>query len=230
MVQLTFLGHSAFALESDGTQVLIDPFISGNPACSYSPDDFSPSTILITHAHNDHVGDTVEIAKRSGATVITVVELADYLEQQGISVIAGNHGGTIAFEGGTVKLVPAWHSSAYTLHDGSVVAPGVPAGLVVRFGGQTIYFAGDTCLFSDMKLIGEEGIDIAVLPIGDLFTMGPDDAVRAVKFIDPKTVIPCHCNTFEQIEQDRTAFKQRVDSETNATAVIVNPGDSYTAQ
>jgi L-ascorbate metabolism protein UlaG (beta-lactamase superfamily) len=226
MATLTYIGHAAFALEANGTQILVDPFISGNPVCQHSPDDFNPSTILITHAHNDHVGDADEISKRSGATVITIVELADYLETQGVSTIGANHGGTVAFEGGSVKFVPAWHSSAFTTSDG-VVAPGVPAGLVVRFGGQTIYFAGDTCLFSDMKLIGEEGIDIAVLPIGDHFTMGPDDAVKAVKFVEPKTVIPCHCNTFPPIEQDREAFKKRVDSETGATCIVLDPGQRY---
>jgi L-ascorbate metabolism protein UlaG (beta-lactamase superfamily) len=228
MAKLTYIGHSAFALEADGTQVLVDPFITGNPVCGHKPEDFDPSTILITHAHNDHVGDTVDIAKRTGATAITIVELADYLEQQGITTIGANHGGTVAFDGGTVKFVPAWHSSTFTTPDG-VVAPGVPAGLVVRFGGQTIYFAGDTALFSDMKLIGEEGIDIAVLPIGDHFTMGPNDAVKAVKFIEPKTMIPCHCNTFDAISQDKQAFKQRVDSETGATCVLLEPGQAFEA-
>jgi L-ascorbate metabolism protein UlaG (beta-lactamase superfamily) len=228
MAKIAFIGHSAFSVEADGKQILVDPFISGNPVCGHKPEDFNPSTILITHAHNDHVGDTVPIAKRSGATVITLVELADYLEQQGVSAIGANHGGTVEFDGGSVKFVPAWHSSTFTLPDG-VVAPGVPAGLVVRFDGQTIYFAGDTALFSDMKLIGEEGIDIAILPIGDHFTMGPADAVKAVKFIEPKTVIPCHCNTFDLLKQDCDAFKQRVESETSAKVVVLDPGQSYEA-
>ncbi len=228
MLTITFIGHSAFALDSDGKQVLVDPFISGNPASTHKPEDFSPATILITHAHNDHVGDTVDIARRSAATAITVVELADYLEMQGVEVIATNHGGTASFNGGTVKFVPAWHSSSYTTMDGNL-APGVPAGLIVRFGGKTIYFAGDTALFSDMKLIGEEGIDIAILPIGDLFTMGPDDAVRAVTFVDPEIVIPCHYNTFPALAQDGPAFKQRVDSETGATTILLDPGQTYSA-
>jgi L-ascorbate metabolism protein UlaG (beta-lactamase superfamily) len=221
---LTYIGHSAFALESDGHQILVDPFISGNPAAKHSPDDFNPGTILLTHAHDDHVGDTMEIAKRSGATVICIVELADYLEMQGVKTEAANHGGTISFDGGTVKLVPAWHSSSFSPE---FLAPGVPSGLVVRFAGQTIYFAGDTCLFSDMKLIGEEDIDVAVLPIGDRFTMGINDAVRAVKFLDPATVIPCHYNTFNLIRQDARTFKKRVDSETDATVLILEPGESW---
>jgi L-ascorbate metabolism protein UlaG (beta-lactamase superfamily) len=225
MPKITYIGHSAFALEDDGKQVLVDPFISGCPTAKHKSDDFNPQTILITHAHNDHVGDSVEIAKRSGATIITVVELADHLGEQGAITIGANHGGTVQFDGGTVKFVPAWHSSTFTTPDG-VVAPGVPAGLIVRFGGKTIYFAGDTALFSDMKLIGEEGIDVAVLPIGDHFTMGPDDALRAVKFVEPKTVIPCHCNTFPLLEQDTGAFKQKVESETSAKCVVIEPGDS----
>ncbi len=226
MGSLTYIGHSAFALEAEGIQVLIDPFITGNPVARHSPEHFSPSTILLTHAHNDHVGDTVAISSRTGATTISVVELADHLEQQGINAIGANHGGTVTFEGGTVKLVQAWHSSSFTTPDG-VVAPGVPAGLVVRFGGKTVYFAGDTSLFSDMKLIGEEGIDVAILPIGDHFTMGPDDAVRAVKFIDPDVVIPCHYNTFPPIQQDAEEFKRNVERETSATCEVIAPGSAY---
>lgn len=226
MATLTYIGHSAFSLEESDKQILVDPFITGNPVCQNSPEDFNPGTILITHAHNDHVGDTVTIAKRAGSVVITVVELADHLEMQGVNAIGANHGGTAAFDGGTVKFVPAWHSSSLTTPDGNV-APGVPAGLLVRFGGRTIYFAGDTALFSDMQLIGEEGIDIAILPIGDLFTMGPDDAIRAVRFLAPGTVIPCHYNTFDAIAQDGDVFAARVDSETDASGRALAPGDSY---
>jgi L-ascorbate metabolism protein UlaG (beta-lactamase superfamily) len=228
LATLTYIGHSAFAIEFADQQILVDPFISGNPVAQHSPDDFSPSTILLTHAHDDHVGDTIDIAKRTGATVVCIVELADYLEMQGLTTEAANHGGTITFDGGgTVKLVPAWHSSSYSP---KFTAPGVPSGLVVRVEGATIYFAGDTCLFSDMKLIGEEGIDIAILPIGDRFTMGIDDAVKAVRFINPEIVIPCHFNTFDFIRQDANEFKQRVDSETDATTIVLNPGESYSIQ
>jgi L-ascorbate metabolism protein UlaG (beta-lactamase superfamily) len=226
MATLTYIGHSAFALEADGKQVLLDPFISGNPTAKHSAEDFSPQTILLTHAHNDHVGDTVDIAKRTGATVITIVELADYLSESGISVIGANHGGTVQFDGGSAKFVPAWHSSTFTTADGKF-APGVPAGFIIKFGGKTIYASGDTCLFSDMQLIGEAGIDIALLPIGDHFTMGPNDALRAVKFVGPKVVIPCHYNTFPPIQQDAAAFKSAVDSGTEATCEIIEPGSSW---
>lgn len=226
MATLTYIGHSAFALEADGKQVLLDPFISGNPTAKHSAGDLNPQTILLTHAHNDHVGDTVDIAKRTGAKVIATVELANYLGSQGVEAIGANFGGTVQFDGGSAKFVPAWHTSAYNVSDG-VVAPGIPAGFIIKFGGKTIYAAGDTCLFSDMQLIGEAGIDIALLPIGDHFTMGPDDAVRAVKFVNPNVVIPCHYNTFPPIQQDAGAFKNAVDSGTGATCEIVEPGSTW---
>ncbi|MGH2561416.1 MAG: metal-dependent hydrolase [Thermomicrobiales bacterium] len=227
MTTMTYLGHSAFLVEAADKGILVDPFLTGNPKAARSADDLSPSTILLTHAHSDHVGDTVAIARRTGATVIATFELATWLSQQGVeNAIGGNHGGTIAFDGGTTKFVPAWHTSTY---GETFLAPGVPAGLVVRVGGKTIYFAGDTCLFGDMKLIGEEELDVAVLPIGDHFTMGPVDAVRAVKFLNPKIVIPCHYNTFPPIQQDPQAFKQQVDTQTGATCVVLAPGESHNA-
>jgi L-ascorbate metabolism protein UlaG (beta-lactamase superfamily) len=225
-VELLYYGHSAFRLDSGDKAVLIDPFISGNPVATIDASEIDAATIILTHAHNDHVGDTVEIAKRNGARVIATAELADWLGSQGVSgAWGGNHGGTVAFDGGTTKFVPAWHTSSYT-HNGNVVAPGVPAGHVVRFGGKTVYFAGDTCLFLDMQLIGEEGLDVAVLPIGDNFTMGPQDAVRAAKLLNAKVVVPCHYNTFPPIEQDPAEFKAAVEAQTSSRVEILQPGDS----
>jgi L-ascorbate metabolism protein UlaG (beta-lactamase superfamily) len=226
-MKITYIGHSAFALDTDDAQVLIDPYITGNPVATVEPSAFSPQTIILTHAHNDHVGDTVEIARRSNAKVIATHELATWIGSQGVEGATGaNHGGTVRFEGGSTKFVPAWHTSSYNTGD-AFVAPGVPAGHVVRFGGKTLYFAGDTCLFGDMALIGEAGIDVAILPIGDHFTMGPDDALRAVQFVNPAFVIPCHYNTFPPIRQDGIAFKERVDAETTARCLLLNPGESY---
>lgn len=225
-MNILYIGHSAFALEADGHSVLVDPFITGNPAATLAPTDFSPQTIILTHAHNDHVGDTVAISKRSGATVIATAELANWISSQGVSgAIGANHGGTVQFAGGSTKFVPAWHTSSYSTANG-VVAPGVPAGHIVRFGGKTIYFAGDTCLFGDMSLIGEANLDVAVLPIGDHFTMGPDDALRAIQLLNPLMVIPCHYNTFPPIRQDGLAFKKRVETETTARCLLLNPGES----
>lgn len=226
MPRLTYMGHAAFLLEDGDAIVAIDPFLTGNPRASHQADQINPQTILLTHAHNDHVGDTVEIAKRTGATVISTFELGEWIENQGVDgAIPANHGGTVAFQGGTVKLTPAWHTSSYN-HGDAVVAPGVPAGLVVRFGGRTIYFAGDTCLFGDMRLIGDEGLDVAVLPIGDHFTMGPADAVRAAGFLNAKTVIPCHYNTFPPIQQDDQAFKRLLEEQTASRCLILAPGES----
>ncbi len=228
-MQIEYIGHSAFVLTHEDQTVLVDPFITGNPVATKAASEFSPQTILLTHAHNDHVGDTVEIAKRTGAMVICTFELGEWLESQGLdNMNYGNHGGTMEFDGGTCKIVPAWHTSSYTLYegDGSTVAIGVPAGLIVRFSGKTLYFAGDTCLFGDMRLIGEEGIDVAVLPIGDHYTMGPSDAVRAVRFVDPKIVIPCHYNTFPPIAQDGQAFKEQVERSTAARCEVLDPGQT----
>lgn len=227
MATLRFIGHATFVLEGEGNVVVIDPFITGNPSATISADDINPTTILITHAHNDHVGDAVELSKRTGAPIITVVELADYLESKGAETIGANHGGTVEFAGGSVKFTPAWHSSTFTLENGDTVAPGVPAGLLVTFADKKIYFAGDTALFLDMQLIGEEGLDVAVLPIGDHFTMGPTDAVRAAKFLRPKVVIPCHYNTFPPIKQDVGEFKKLLEDETSSKAVCLQPGDTW---
>ncbi len=229
MPKLTFIGHAAFLLEDDeGNVVAIDPFIKDNPVTDLEIKDLKPTTILLTHAHNDHVGDTIELAQNNDAKVICIVELGDWLETQGVrDVVGSNHGATIAFPGGTAKFTPAWHSSSYW--DGEKqVANGIPAGLIVRFGGRVLYFAGDTGLFGDMRLIGEEGIDVAILPIGDHFTMGPDDAARAAEFVAARTVIPCHYNTFPPIRQDPEAFRAKVAARApEAEVVILNPGESF---
>jgi L-ascorbate metabolism protein UlaG (beta-lactamase superfamily) len=229
--KLTFLGHAAFLLEDgEGNNVAIDPFIKDNPVATVDVRALHPNTILLTHAHNDHVGDTVELAENNDAKVICIVELGDWLESQRVrDVMGGNHGGTIAFAGGTVKFTPAWHTSSY--FDGQRrVAHGIPAGLIVRFGGRTFYFAGDTALFGDMRLIGEEGIDVAILPIGDHFTMGPDDAARAAEFVGAKTVIPCHYNTFPPIRQDPVAFREKVAARApDMNVVILAVNESFEA-
>lgn len=221
-MELTYLGHSGFALEADGKTVLIDPWVTGNPLATAKADDLHADTILLSHAHNDHgIDDAQTIAKRTGATIITTFELGEWLGAQGVKANPGNHGGTLAFDGGSVKLTPAWHTSSYGTGPGTFVAPGVPAGLIVRFGGMTIYHTGDTALFRDMELIGEVGIDLMCVCIGDHFTMGPEDAIRAVRFVGPKAVIPMHYNTFPPIRQDADAFKRQI--ETNFPGVACYP-------
>jgi len=227
-VTFKYHGHASFELTDGTTTVLVDPWFTGNPAAVVSADEVNADTILITHAHSDHVGDSAAIATRTGATIITVNELANYLSAKGVpNVVGGNHGGTIEFTGGSAKFTQAWHSSSYVDETG-IVAPGVPAGFIVRYGGLAIYFAGDTALFGDMALIGEEGIDVAVLPIGDKFTMGPSDAVRAAKFVGAKTVIPSHFNTFPAITQDTDAFTATLSEKTSSKAAVLKPGETVT--
>lgn len=223
MVQVSWIGHGTFQIESDGHRVLIDPFVNGNPSATQRADDFNPETILVTHAHGDHIGDVVEIAERSGATVYAIVELAAWFADQGLEKTVGfNFGGTADFPGGSAKLVPAVHTS--TTPDGKVTTP--PAGMVVRFGGKTIYFAGDTALFGDMAFIGDEGLDIAVLPIGDHFTMGPPDAVKAARLLRAPVIIPGHYNTFPAIAQDAAAFAADISSNTSSRVEIFQPGET----
>jgi L-ascorbate metabolism protein UlaG (beta-lactamase superfamily) len=225
-VKLTWLGHSAFSFDVDGHPVLIDPFLTGNPLAAAAPDDLAAEYILLSHGHGDHVGDTVSIAKRTGATVITNFEISNWLEAQGVEKTIGlNVGGQYDCGFMTVKSTPAIHSSS--LPDGS--NGGLSSGYILTTAhGQRLYFAGDTALFSDMQLIGDEGIDLAFVPIGDYFTMGPDDSLKAINFVRPKIVVPMHYNTFPPIMQEAGAWANRVSSETDATPIVIDPGKSYT--
>lgn len=222
--KLTWYGHAALGLETGGYKVLVDPFLADNPAASLSPDAVEADFILISHGHGDHVGDAAAIAKRTGAMVISVNEIALWFDGQGIKSHGQHLGGGYKHPFGYLKLTLALHGSA--LPDGS--NDGNPCGfLLTTNDGEKIYLAQDTGLFGDMRLIGEEGIDLAVVPIGDNFTMGPDDALRAVKLIQPKTVIPIHYNTWGLIAQDPEAWAGRVEKETDTKAVVLKPGESY---
>ena len=222
--KLTWYGHAALGLETDGHKILVDPFLEGNPAASITPDSVEAEFILISHGHGDHLGDTVAIAKRTGATIISVNEIAVWAGNQGLKSHGQHLGGGYKHSFGYLKLTLAFHGSA--LPDGSY--GGNPCGfLLTTNDGEKIYLAQDTGLFGDMKLIGEEGLDLAVVPIGDNFTMGPDDALRAVKFLEPKTVIPIHYNTWGLIAQDPIAWAERVRNETRTKVVVLKPGESY---
>ncbi len=224
--KLTWYGHATLGLETGGYSLVVDPFFSGNPAASTSADTVNPNFILVSHGHSDHIADAIPIAKRTGATVIANFEVCNWLESKGIKAVHAQHlGGGFKYPFGYLKLTHAEHGSA--MPDGSY--GGNPCGfLLTNNEGQKIYLAGDTGLFGDMRLLGEEGIDLAVIPIGDNFTMGPVDALRAVKLLAPKHVIPIHFNTFDLISQDGKAWATQVEAETQAKVHVLRPGEAYT--
>lgn len=220
--RVRWLGHACLFIESDGKRILIDPFLKDNPSAAAKPDEVEADFILVSHGHSDHLGDTVAIARRTGATVIANYEMVGWFQKQGVkNAHPLQHGGAHAFPFGRVKLTLAFHGSA--MPDGSY--GGNPAGFHFFFkDGKKVYDAADTGLFGDMRLIGEEGIDLAILPIGDNFTMDPDDALRAVKFLQPRKVLPIHYNTWDLIAQDAEAWGRRVRQETKAEPAIIKPG------
>ncbi|WP_303969311.1 metal-dependent hydrolase [Sporosarcina ureae] len=222
-MKISYHGHSIVKIETKGKTILIDPFITGNKLTDLKAEDEKPDVILLTHGHNDHVGDTMEIAKREDILVVAPNELAVYLGFQGLNTHGMNIGGSKEFDFGTVKYTQAFHSSSYTTEDNEIIYTGMPAGLLLTIEDKIIYHAGDTSLFSDMKLYGEEGIDVAFLPIGDNFTMGPKDAAKAVELLNPKLTVPVHFNTFPPIELEPEDFKSLV---TNHEVKIMQPGDS----
>lgn len=225
MTKVTWYGHAALGLDTGGHKILIDPFFSGNPAAKIGPDKVPADFILVSHGHGDHIGDTVAIAGRTGATVISNFEVSNWLGGKGVSPTHAQHiGGGFKHPFGYLKLTVAVHGCA--LPDGSY--GGNPVGfLLTANDGKKMYFAGDTGLFGDMRLIGDEGLDLAVIPIGDNFTMGPDDALRAVKLLRPKHVVPIHFGTWELIAQDPAAWARRVEKETDAKVVLLKPGESF---
>jgi L-ascorbate metabolism protein UlaG (beta-lactamase superfamily) len=219
-MKVTFLGHACFQLEISGSVIITDPFLTGNPQAAVKPQDVSPQYILVSHAHGDHIGDAISIAKRCGATIITTAEVARMCDKEGAKTHAMHIGGKHTFDFGYVRVTPAFH--------GAGVEGGHACGFVVRSVDKSLYFAGDTSLFGDMELLGRlEKIDVALLPIGDNYTMGPDDAVIAVEMLKPRTVIPMHYSTWPLIQVDPVEWKRRVTLRMPATDVrIVAPGQS----
>ncbi len=226
-MEIKFHGQSCFELTDGDTTVLTDPFLKpNNPAAVASAEEVNATHVAISHGHADHIADAVAVLKRTGAEAIAIVELANWLGEQGVeSVKDPNFGGTVSYDWGHVALVPAWHTN--TTPDGTAVGPA--AGMLIKIGETTVYHAGDTCLFSDMKLIAERSdIDVFLVPIGGHYTMDRHDAVRACEFVGARTVIPMHYDTFPPIETDADAFKSDVEAQTGSQVVILKPGESHT--
>ncbi len=229
MIKLTWLGHASWLIKVGEFSILLDPFLNESPSAPLKASEVDADFILVSHGHFDHVADVAEIANRTDAMVVAGYEVANWFaEKHSVKNTMGmNIGGQFKLPFGTVKMTQAIHSSQ--LPDGSY--GGVASGFVVAIGenetAKKIYFACDTALFSDMKLIGHENIDVAVLPIGDLFTMGPKDSVTAVKFVDAKQVLPSHYNTWPPIEQDAGKWAELVRAESSAEPIVLKPGESH---
>ncbi len=221
MPEITFLGHAGFMLGEEGKETLLfDPYIRDNPQALVKVDDLKADFILVSHGHFDHLGDAYMIAENSGATIVSTAEIAGQAAEKGLNAHPQHLGGRHKYPFGSVKLTLAFH--------GSGVSGGHACGFVVDYYGKNLYFAGDTALFGDMKLIGElDTLDLALLPIGDNFTMGIDDAVVAASFLKAKTVIPYHYNTWPPIEADPEEFKKKVEQKTESSCVVISPGSSY---
>lgn len=228
-MKITYLGHSAFLIEENNYIIAIDPFITGNPKAGAKTGEIQADYVLVSHAHGDHLGDAIEISKRCGATIISNYEIATWCAGQGAKTHGLHIGGSAPFPFGRVKLTIAHHGSTMISGDGSMLTLGAPCGFIISIGAKTVYHSGDTGLFMDMKLIGElNSIDVALLPIGDNYTMGIDDAVKAVEFLKPKLAIPMHYDTFDLIKADPFEFATKVES-AGGKATVASIGESIEA-
>jgi L-ascorbate metabolism protein UlaG (beta-lactamase superfamily) len=221
MTEITWLGHSCFSIATGKHHIIVDPFLDDSPTAPLKSSDVKADFILITHGHTDHISDAVKIAKRTGATTVSNFEISQWLSKNGVKNTVGmNLGGGTTLPFGRVKMTIAHHSS--TLPDGT--PGGNPGGFLLTLGEEDIYIAGDTALFGDMQLYAAAALDLAILPIGDLFTMGPEDSIEAIKMLKPNRVLPCHYNTWPPIAQDVKAWAEMVRSQTKANPETLEPG------
>jgi L-ascorbate metabolism protein UlaG (beta-lactamase superfamily) len=224
LMKVSYHGHSVVQINSNGKTILIDPFITGNSLTDLKVEEVKPDVIILSHGHNDHVGDTVKLAKKHNALVIANADLTTFLSWQGVNTHGMNIGGSYQFDFGKVKLTQAFHGSGYVTENKEIIYCGMPTGILFMNEGKTIYHAGDTGLFSDMSLIGKQHpIDLAFLPIGDNFTMGPEDAAYAAKLLKPKMVVPIHFNTFPPIKQDPNKFVEMLEDKNGK---VLHPGEA----
>lgn len=230
-MEIVYHGHATVQIKTKDHSVIIDPFLSNNPLAKTSPEEIEADYVLLTHGHSDHIEDAERIAKKNGATIVAIVELANYFAWKDCDVVGMNIGGSKTFPFGRVKLTQAFHSSGLVLNDRQeIVYLGMPTGFLLTIEDKTLYHAGDTSLFGDMKTIGElHSIDVAFLPIGDHYTMGPDDALIAARWLRAKKAIPIHYNTFEAIRQDGDAFAARL-KEYEIDGVAMKPGERLTLE
>ena len=225
-VKVTWLSHSCFTIVAGAHRLLVDPFLDKNDKAPVKAAEVEADFILLTHAHFDHIADAVPIATRTGATVLANYEVTEWLKRQGVAedkLVAMNPGGAVEQPFGRAKLTIAHHSSSFA--DGAY--GGVAGGFLLELAGARLYIAGDTALFLDMKMIGLGGLDLVILPIGDRFTMGPDDSIEAIKMLNPKRVAPCHYNTWPEIEQDAEAWAAAVKRQTAAQPIVLAPSQSF---
>jgi len=228
MLSISFHGHACFSLSNNDYSIIIDPWFAGNPLANpKSAEKIKCNAILVSHGHFDHLGDAIEISKQNNAPIIGVAELCKYCNYQGAETHSMHIGGSRQFDFAWVKLTPAWHGSSVVTRDG-IIYTGNPCGFLVKMDGLLVYHAGDTGLFGDMELIARQHpIDVALLPIGDNFVMGPEDALTAAELLKPKVVIPMHFNTFEIIQQDLVQFAKKIEEKGHAKAVVLEPGEKY---
>jgi L-ascorbate metabolism protein UlaG (beta-lactamase superfamily) len=226
-IQITWFGHATWQIQAPPHWMIVETFFDENPVCEKSADKVECDYILLTHGHFDHIADAVSIAKRTGAEVLCNYEISNWLRKQGVASVMGmNLGGSFKTKFGSVKMTPALHSSM--LPDGT--DGGVAGGFVLECGSNRIYFAGDTALFSDMSLIARKPIDVAILPIGDLFTMGIEDSIEAIKLLKPEYVLPSHYGTWPPIQQDVKDWANRVKAQTSAVPIVLKSGESFTLE